>query len=50
MGRPVLVLERLVFQEGEGEVGYRHGEDGAELERMDCLELFNPILAGPPGH
>jgi hypothetical protein len=30
MVRPVLALERLMFLEQEGKVGYRHGPDGAE--------------------
>jgi hypothetical protein len=38
MIRPVLALERLLFLESEGKVGYRHGPDGAELERMDYLD------------
>jgi hypothetical protein len=40
MVRPVLALERLLFLEQEGRVGYRHGPDGAELERMDYLEFI----------
>jgi ribosomal protein S27E len=40
MVRPILALERLLFLEGEGQVGYRHGDAGAELERMDYLELI----------
>lgn len=35
-----MALERLLFLEREGRVGYRHGDDGAELERMDYLELM----------
>ena len=40
MVRPILALDRLSFLENEGRVGYRHGDDGAELERMDYLELI----------
>jgi len=40
MIRPVLSLERLSFLEQEGKVGYRHGENGAEREVMDYLELI----------
>jgi len=40
MVRPILALDRLSFLEREGWVGYRHGDDGAELERMDYLELM----------
>jgi len=39
MLRPILALERLTLLEAEGKVGYRHGEKGAELERMDYLEF-----------
>jgi hypothetical protein len=48
MVRPVLALERLVFLEGEGKVGYRHGDDGAELERMDYLELIARVTSHIP--
>jgi hypothetical protein len=40
MVRPVLALERLSFLENEGQVGYRHGPEGAELERMDDMEFI----------
>ena len=48
MVRPILALERLVFLEGEGKVGYRHGDDGAELERMDYLELIARVKSHIP--
>jgi ribosomal protein S27E len=35
MVRPVLSLDRLLFLDREGKVGYRHGQNGAELETMD---------------
>jgi len=40
MIRPPLVLERLSFLEREGRVGYRHGPNGTELERMEYLEFI----------
>jgi ribosomal protein S27E len=48
MVRPVLALERLSFLEREGWVGYRHGDDGAELERMDYLELIARVTSQIP--
>lgn len=32
MVRPILALDRLSFLDREGRDGYRHGDDGAELE------------------
>jgi hypothetical protein len=46
MVRPILALDRLSFLEREGWVGYRHGDDSAELERVDHLEL----IAWVPSH
>ena len=46
--RPVLSLKRLLFLEREGKVGYRHGPDGAELERMDYLELIARVTSHIP--
>ena len=34
--------------EGEGKVGYRHGDDGAELERKDYLELIAWVTSHIP--
>ena len=50
MVRPVLALDRLSFleREGKGKVGYRHGPDGAELERMDYLELIARVTSHIP--
>jgi hypothetical protein len=48
MVRPVLALERLSFLEREGRVGYRHGDDGAELERMAYLELIARVTSHIP--
>jgi ribosomal protein S27E len=48
MVRPVLALDRLSFLEREGRVGYRHGDDGAELERMDYLELIARVTSHIP--
>jgi hypothetical protein len=36
----ILALERLTFLEAEGKVGYRHGENGVEIETMDHLEFI----------
>jgi len=48
MVRPILALERLLFLEREGQVGYRHGDAGAELERMDYLELIARVTSHIP--
>jgi len=48
MVRPILALDRLIFLESEGKVGYRHGPDGAELERMDYLELIARVTSHIP--
>lgn len=40
MVRPVLSLDRLLFLDREGQVGYRHGPNAAGLERMDYLEFI----------
>jgi hypothetical protein len=43
-----LTLERLTLLEGEGKVGYRHGEKGAELETMDYLEFIARVTSHIP--
>jgi hypothetical protein len=48
MIRPVLSLERLSFLEQEGKVGYRHGEEGAEQETMDYLEVIARLTSHIP--
>jgi len=48
MLRPVLALERLTFLEPEGKVGYRHGEKGAEFEKMDYLEFIARVTSRIP--
>ena len=48
MVRPIFALERLAFLDLEGKVGYRHGPDGAELERMDYLELIARVTSHIP--
>mgnify|MGYP001114780943 CR=1 FL=1 len=48
MVRPILALDRLSFLDREGRVGYRHGDDGAELERMDYLELISRVTSHIP--
>jgi ribosomal protein S27E len=48
MVRPVLALDRLSFLEREGQVGYRHGPNGAELERMDYLEFIARVTSHIP--
>ena len=48
MIRPLLALERLTFLEPEGQVGYRHGEKGAEQETMDYLEFIARVTSHIP--
>jgi hypothetical protein len=48
MIRPLLSLERLFFLEQEGEVGYRHGENGAEQGTMDYLEFIARVTSHSP--
>ena len=48
MIRPLLALERLSFLEQEGKVGYRHGEKGAEQEKMDYLEFIARVTSHIP--
>jgi hypothetical protein len=48
MVRPVLSLERLLFLEREGKVGYRWGGAAAELESMDYLELIARVTSHIP--
>jgi hypothetical protein len=48
MVRPILALDRLIFLESEGKVGYRHGRNGADLERMDYLELIARVTSHIP--
>jgi len=48
MIRPVLSLERLLLMEPEGKVGYRHGQQRAELETMDYLEFIARVTSHIP--
>jgi hypothetical protein len=48
MVRPVLALDRLVFLEREGQVGYRWGQEAAELETMDYLEFIARVVSHIP--
>ena len=48
MIRPVLALDRLLFLEPEGKVGYRYGPKGGELERMDYLEFVARVTSHIP--
>ena len=48
MVRPILALDRLLFLEHEGKVGYRHGQNGAELETMDYLEFIARVTSHIP--
>ena len=41
-------VDRLSFLEREGRVGCRHGNDGAELERMDYLEIIARVTSHIP--
>jgi hypothetical protein len=42
MVRPIMALDRLLFLEGEGKVGDRHGQNGAELELMTRGKFIGP--------
>ena len=46
--RPLLSLERLSFNEKEGKVCYRYGEDAEEVERMDSLEFIARVVSHIP--
>jgi len=48
MVRPVPALDRLLFLEREGQVAYRHGQNGAELETMDYLEFIARVTSHIP--
>ena len=48
MVRPILALDRLLFLGREGQVGYRHGQKGAELERTDYLEFIARVVSHIP--
>jgi hypothetical protein len=48
MIRPVLSLERLSFLEPEEKVGYRWGQERAELETMDYLEFIARVTSHIP--
>jgi hypothetical protein len=48
MIRPVLALERLMFLEPEGKIGYRYGQDTACLETMDYLEFIGRVTSHIP--
>jgi len=48
MIRPLLSLERLSFEEKEGEVSYRYGKEGEEEERMDYLEFIARVTSHIP--
>jgi len=48
MVRPVLALDRLVFLEPEGKVGYRWGRESADLEKMDYLEFIGRVTSHIP--
>jgi hypothetical protein len=48
MVRPILALDHLLFLEREGKVGYRHGQNGAELETMDYLEFIARVTSHIP--
>jgi hypothetical protein len=48
MVRPILALDRLLFLEREGKVGYRWGRQATELESMDYLELIARVTSHIP--
>ena len=45
---PDCAEEQLTLLEGEGKVGYRHGEKNAELERMDDLDFIARVTSHIP--
>jgi hypothetical protein len=45
---PLLSLERLSFSEKEGQVCYRYGKDGQEMERLDYLEFIARVTSHIP--
>ena len=48
MIRPLLSLERLSFDEKKGQVSYRYGKEGGELEQMDYLEFIARVTSHIP--
>ena len=48
MVRPILALDRLLFLNREGKVGYRWGRQATELESMDYLELIARVTSHIP--
>ena len=46
--RPLLSLDRLSFDEREGEVCYRYGEKPQEVERMDYLDFIARVTSHIP--
>jgi len=48
MVRPMVALERLLFLDRKGKVGYRWGRQAAELEAMDYLEFIARVTAHIP--
>jgi len=48
MIRPLLSLERLSLDEKQGNVCYRYGKDGQEVERMDYLEFIARVTSHIP--
>ena len=48
MIRPLLSLERLSFDEKQGQVCYRYGKDAQEMEWMDYLEFVARITSHIP--
>ena len=48
MIRPLLSSERRTLLEAEGQVGYRHGEKGAEPKTRDYLEFIARVTSHIP--
>jgi ribosomal protein S27E len=48
MIRPLLSLERLSLDEKQGQVCYRYGKKGEEVERMDDLEFIARVTSHIP--
>jgi len=48
MIHPLLSLERLSFEEPQGQVSYWYGKEAKELERMDYLEFIARVTSHIP--
>ena len=48
MIRPILSLERLSFDEAQGQVSYQYGKHSSKLERMDYPEFIARVTSHIP--